>query len=271
VQELHAEKVNNYAFTRFQCELLHEEHSEFQHIKVFNSKHYGNMLVLDDLCQTTANDAFIYHETVVDVPYCALKEPARRILIIGGGDGAALQYALRHKSVEEAVMVEIDDAVVRVSKQYLPFAGAFDDPRAKLVIADGAAFVKDPAQKGRYDIAIVDSSDIHTPAAVLYTEEFYADLRDCLTPQGIIIHQTNLPDAHSPMALQVSYNAVRKLYPFTTIGWLPVLSYGGFISFVVGSYYDVTKPRREVHGKWYSPKMHEAFFAVPNYWHDYVK
>ncbi|GAB4151398.1 MAG: polyamine aminopropyltransferase [Planctomycetota bacterium] len=271
MNELHSEKINNATYARFQCELVHEERSEFQHIKIYRSSHYGNMLVLDGLCQTTANDAFIYHETVVNVPYCALKEPAKRILIIGGGDGAALEYALRHESVEEAVMVEIDDAVVRVSKKYLPFGQAFDDPRAKLVIADGAKFVKDASQKGLYDIAIVDSSDIHTPAAVLYTEEFYSDLRDCLTPQGIIIHQTNLPDAHSPVALQVSYAAVKKLYPFVTIGWLPVLSYGGLISFVVGSFYDVTKPRREIFGKWYTPAMHQGFFAVPNYWNDYLK
>src|SRR3546814_2669785 len=91
---------------------------------------FGRVLALDGVIQTTERDEFFYHEMLVHVPVLA-HGAVRRMLIIGGGDGGALEEALKHRSIERVTMVEIDASVVEVSKEYLrPICGdAFEDPR----------------------------------------------------------------------------------------------------------------------------------------------
>jgi len=118
---------------------------------------------------------------------------ARRILIVGGGDGGVAREVLRHAAVERLVQVEIDAGVVEFSKQFLPdvSAGAFDDPRFELVIADGARFVAETGD--RFDVIIVDSTDPIGPGAVLFSAEFYAACHQALTPGGVLVTQNGVP------------------------------------------------------------------------------
>ena len=139
-------------------EMLYDSETDHQRLKVFENGTFGRVLTLDDVVQTTEGDNFIYHEMMTHVPILA-HGAARRVLIIGGGDGGMAREVLRHDSVAHVTMVEIDAGVVDFSKQYLPMlsAGAFDDPRLELVIADGAGFIRQTA--GGYDVIIVDSTD----------------------------------------------------------------------------------------------------------------
>ena len=138
------------------------------------------MLTLDDVVQTTEGDNFIYHEMMTHVPILA-HGAARRVLIIGGGDGGMAREVLRHDGVTHVTMVEIDAGVVDFSRQYLPMLsqGAFDDPRLELVIADGAEFIR--RTKGGYDVIIVDSTDPIGPGEVLFTDTFYGHAKRALT------------------------------------------------------------------------------------------
>ena len=154
--------------------VLFSEKTEFQDMVIFENPKFGRVLVLDGVIQTTEKDEFIYHEMMVHTPLLA-NGAAKRVLIIGGGDGGCLREALRHPGVEKVTMVEIDPTVVDLSREYLPMHsdGAFDDPRTDLVIADGLKYVAESAEK--FDVIIVDSTDPIGPGEVLFTDAFYRD------------------------------------------------------------------------------------------------
>jgi spermidine synthase len=173
-------------------ELLYDSKTEHQRLKVFQNGTFGRILTLDDVVQTTEGDNFIYHEMLTHVPILA-HGSAKRVLIVGGGDGGMARAALDHASVEHVTMVEIDAGVVEFSKEYLPMLsrGAFDDPRLELVIADGAEFMK--TTKGGYDVIIIDSTDPIGPGEVLFTDHFYGHAKRALTPGGILSPRTACP------------------------------------------------------------------------------
>ncbi len=118
---------------------------------------------------------------------------ARRVLIIGGGDGGMLREVAKHKSVERITMVEIDGTVVDMCKEFLPnhSQGAFDDPRLNLVIDDGMRFVATTEE--RFDVIISDSTDPIGPGEVLFSENFYQACRRCLNEGGILVTQNGTP------------------------------------------------------------------------------
>ncbi|HAE04091.1 MAG TPA: polyamine aminopropyltransferase, partial [Rhodospirillaceae bacterium] len=136
-------------------------------------------------------DEFVYHEMMAHVPILA-HGAARAVLIIGGGDGGMAREVLKHSNTL-VTMVEIDGAVVDFCQEHLPnhSAGAFDNPRLDLIIADGAQFVKETER--RFDVILVDSTDPIGPGAVLFTAEFYADCKRCLTPGGVVVTQNGVP------------------------------------------------------------------------------
>ncbi|MEQ8611829.1 MAG: polyamine aminopropyltransferase, partial [Parvibaculum sp.] len=168
--------------------VLYEEETGQQHLVIFENGLFGRMMALDGITQVTERDEFIYHEMMTHVPILA-HGAAKRVLIIGGGDGGILREVIRHRSVEHVTMVEIDPAVTDFCKKQLPqiSAGAFDDPRLNLVFADGAKFVEDTDDS--YDVIIVDSTDPIGPGEVLFREEFYRAAQARLTPGGVIVTQ----------------------------------------------------------------------------------
>ena len=144
--------------------------SAFQDIVVFESETHGRVMLLDGVVQITEGDEFVYQEMITHVPILA-HGAAKRVLIIGAGDGGVLKRVLQHRGVEKAVMVEIDGEVVRLSKEFLPTIGgnAWDDPRAEVIIGDGIDYVRvAPAES--FDVIIVDSTDPIGVGEVLFTE-----------------------------------------------------------------------------------------------------
>lgn len=170
-------------------EVIYEEETEHQHLVIFENVKFGRVMSLDGITQVTEKDEFVYHEMMSHVPILAHGN-AKKVLIIGGGDGGVLREVLRHKTVEKCTMVEIDRSVVDMCVEYLPMisAGAFDDPRTDLVIADGAKFVAETDE--RYDVVIVDSTDPVGPGAILFSEEFYKNAKRCMAGGGIIVTQS---------------------------------------------------------------------------------
>ncbi|MDR3478416.1 MAG: polyamine aminopropyltransferase [Gammaproteobacteria bacterium] len=174
---------------RFEIEnILFENQTAHQHLVIFENKQFGRVMALDGVIQTTTRDEFIYHEMMVHVPVLA-HGFAKRVLIIGGGDGGILREVLKHNTIEHVTMVEIDAAVVEMSQQYLPSIsdGAFADPRLNLVIADGMDFVRKCKEK--FDIIITDSTDPIGPGEILFTDDFYSHAKRCLSANGIISSQ----------------------------------------------------------------------------------
>jgi len=199
-------------------EVLHREKTALQDLVIFRNPTFGRVMALDGIVQTTEGDEFIYHEMLAHVPILAVRAAKRagakgrvgKVLIVGGGDGGCLREVLKHPKLV-CTMVEIDPGVIELSRKHLPnhHAGAFDNARAKIVIADGAKFVKDTPE--RYDVIIIDSTDPVGPGAVLFTEEFYADCKRCLAPGGVLVTQNGVPYLQGP-ELVSSVRAFRKLF-----------------------------------------------------------
>ncbi len=256
----------------FDGELLYTERSSFQKVDVYEHPYFGRVLTLDDLVQTTEQDEFCYHEMLVH-PALSSREVTGRVLIIGGGDGGTLRHALMH-GVNEAVMCEIDEAVVRVSREYLPaLAGlAFDDARTKLVIDDGAAFVA--RCKDAFDAIIVDSTDPIGAATVLISPEFYEACSKALKPDGVIVAQTGTP-YYQPDEFRRAIANMSMVFETVEpyIGFVP--SYPGTVwSYTAGtngvpvslSSPEEIRSRLEARGistRYYTPELHDSAFATP--------
>ncbi len=257
--------------------ILHSEKTDHQDLVIFENPDFGRVLMLDGVVQTTEGDEYIYHEMLAHPPILAQMASAgrcERILIIGGGDGGCLREVLRHPNVA-ATLVEIDAGVVDLCRRYLPAhsAGAFDSHRANMLIADGAKYVAETAE--RYDVIIVDSTDPVGPGAVLFAGEFYADCKRCLTPGGVLITQNGVPFLQGG-ELTSSYRHFAKLFQDATFYLMPVPTYnGGFMALgwatdnsalrkmsvdQISSAYDAA----ELDTRYFNPEIFAAAFALPN-------
>ena len=170
--------------------MLHTGKTAFQSIVIADSYNYGRLLFLDGAVQSSAEDEALYHEMLVQ-PAMLLHANPRDVLIIGGGEGATLREVLAHNVVRSATMVDIDGEAVELCREFLPtwHRGAFEDPRTRLVHADGRAFVE--ASDDLFDVVIIDVVDMleNGPALRLYTRQFYEALRRRLRPGGIVMVQ----------------------------------------------------------------------------------
>jgi spermidine synthase len=253
-------------------ELLFRNRTALQDLVVFESFDWGRVLALDGVVQTTTGDEFCYHEMIVHVPIMA-HGTAREVLVIGGGDGGCLREALKHPGVERVTQVEIDPGVIELCRKWLPSIseGAFDHPKARVVIADGAGFAAESAE--RFDVVVVDSTDPQGPGAVLFTEAFYRDVRHLLRPGGIMATQCGNPSIR-PDEL-VDTQAAQRAAGFALVDYyLPVVPtyIGGAMA--LGFATDEPAKRRiaaeELRARgvpaglrYYTPEVHVAAFAHP--------
>lgn len=265
---------DHYAQSLRVDEMLYDSKTDHQRLKVFQNGTFGRILTLDDVVQTTEGDNFIYHEMLTHVPILA-HGAAKRVLIIGGGDGGMARAALDHASVEHVTMVEIDAGVVAFSKEYLPMLsrGAFDDPRLELVIADGADFMRDT--DGGYDVIIIDSTDPIGPGEVLFTDHFYGHAKRALAPGGILVTQNGVPFMQGD-ELTGTLRAFQSLFSDATCYLATVPTYaGGPMAFGWGTDSDARhvsvetlKDRFAAAGLdtgYYTPDVHKGAFALPPY------
>src|SRR5208337_2940784 len=122
------------------------------------NENYGRMLMIDSIVQLSTRDEFIYHEMMSHVALFSVENPIS-VLIIGGGDGGIMREVLRHGSVKSVTLCELDETVINISKKYMPSVagGAFEDPRAKVEIMDGAKFMAET--QSTFDAILIDSTD----------------------------------------------------------------------------------------------------------------
>jgi len=168
-------------------QVLHHEKSKYQDVLVFESSDYGNVLVLDNVIQCTERDEFSYQEMITHLAMNSHPDP-KKVLVIGGGDGGVLREVVKHASVEEAVLCDIDEAVIRLSKKYLPgMSVSYQHPKVKTHIGDGFEFLK--SKQNEFDVIITDSSDPEGPAESLFQKPYFELLRDALRDGGVITTQ----------------------------------------------------------------------------------
>jgi len=249
---------------------LYSEKSKFQQIELYQTRHHGKMLVLDGIIQLTEFDEFTYQEMMAHLPLFSHPDP-KNILVIGGGDGGVLREIGRHTQVETIDFCEIDEDVIAVSKEFLPsLACGYDDPRVKVHIGDGHAFVKNKINA--YDVIIVDSSDPIGPGEALFKKSFYEGLKNALKPGGIIATQGESIFMHQDWVVTLA-GITRELFLVQAYANICVPTYpGGNIGICMGSLGpELIRPARQISQilqdqlKYYTPQIHKAAFVLPHF------
>ena len=257
--------------------MLARKKSAFQDIAVFENVDLGRVLMLDGVVQITERDEFVYQEMLTHVPLLEHGD-AKRVLIIGAGDGGVLRRVLEHGTVEKAVMVEIDGDVIELSKKFLPaIAGdAWTNPRAEVIVGDGIEYVTNAAD-GSFDVIIVDSTDPIGVGEVLFTDSFYQHCARILTANGIIVNQCGVPFMQADELRDTSARRA-QFFDHVSAYVAAVPTYvGGFMTLGVAAKgsvpgqqpVDVIRARAEKAGiretRYWTPEMHVASFTLPPY------
>ena len=255
---------------------LVDRESDFQHIQVFDSVANGRVLVLDGILQLTDRDESAYSEMLVHPP--AFEHGAvKRVLIVGGGDGAVAQEVLKHPGVERVDLVDIDAQVVEVAKEFFAHVhkGAFDDDRLTFHPEDAFEFLgSTPA--GTYDLAIADRPDPVGPAQSLFANDFYSRLQRALASRGVGVFQTGCPFYQGDELTQ-THKLLQGVFQNAGVYVTVVPTYtGGFMALTWGANGldlgagDPAAVRRAVSASdlstdYYNADMHAAAFALPEW------
>lgn len=254
-------------------EQLLSKKSPFQQIDVFDSDEFGRFFTLDGLMMVTEKDEFIYHDMIVHVPMATNPE-IKRVLVIGGGDGGTVRELTRYKTIEKIDMVDIDEMVVNVCKQYLKQTSRkLDDPRVTLYFEDGLKFVR--RFENEYDLIIVDSTDPFGPGEGLFTKEFYGNCFKALTEDGILVNQHENPYYETFLgAMQRAHRRIKELFPVCRVyqAFIPTYPSGhwlfGFASKKFDPIKDLNAEKWNALGldtKYYNTELHTGSFMLPNY------
>ncbi|CAD6995464.1 spermidine synthase [Ceratitis capitata] len=255
-------------------QVVHEEKSKYQDIKVIETATFGTCLILDGIIQCTTRDEFSYQEMISFISLNSHPNP-RKVLIVGGGDGGVAREVAKHPLVEEVHQVEIDERVVELSKKFLPnMATGFQNPKVKLTIGDGFAYMKKHVNE--FDVIITDSSDPVGPAQTLFEESYYGLMKNALRPGGIVGSQGGSYWVDCDY-LKKTMDGCRKHFPTVSYAHTNTPSYPcGHIGFVIGSL-DKNKNFKtpltnfseaelnDMNLKYYSRDMHSAAFALPRW------
>jgi spermidine synthase len=248
--------------------ILADERSEFQHIQILETEFFGTAMILDGIIQFTERDNMGYHEMIVHVPMLAVGEP-KRVLIVGGGDGGSLQQVLRYPSVTEAIVCELDQRVVDLSRQHFAasFGDPWADPRARLIVRDAFAYLEE--NPGKFDVIVSDTTDPIGMAERLFSDEFYKLMVRALVPDGAAAAQCEQPffDTELIKTIYQSAKALTKnpAYYYASIPTYP----GGGIGFMYISDTPWTNglktPYPPGRNNYINPEVHQAAFALPEF------
>ena len=256
--------------------ILLDTHTDYQHVLIFENDHFGRVLMLDGIYQLTTADEFIYHEMMAHVPLMAHPQP-RSVLVIGGGDGGVLREVLRHPSVEQATLCEIDPDVIDACRTYFPEinAGSYDDDRTTLQIADASKFLAETDQ--RFDAIIIDTSEPVGPNEVIFQENLISDCARVLEDGGVMVIQTGISFVSQEHISRTSA-LLKAQFAHSTVFSATVPTYaGGAITMgfatedpsLIAVSEQTLAQRMAERGisetGYYTPGMHKAAFVLPPY------
>lgn len=253
--------------------IIHHEKSKYQDVLIFESTDYGTVLVLDNVIQCTERDEFAYQEMITHLAMNSHPNP-KKVLVIGGGDGGVLREVIKHDCVEEAVLCDIDEAVIRLSKKYLPgMAISYKHPKVKVHIGDGFKFLDD--YKNEFDVIITDSSDPDGPAQTLFQKPYFKLLEGALREGGVISTQAENQWLHLPLITQIKKDC-KEVFPVAEFAFTTIPTYpSGQIGFMIctkDASRNVKVPLRSFTAeqeesllRYYNSDVHSASFVLPTF------
>ncbi|QIB27749.1 polyamine aminopropyltransferase [Caloranaerobacter azorensis] len=268
------EEHTDYAKFSFKVKKhLYSEKSPFQQVDFIDTYEFGKVLLLDGLVMVTEKDEFIYHDMITHVAMATNPE-IKRVLVIGGGDGGTVRELTRYNTIEKIDMVEIDELVVKASREFLPLTSSkLDDERVTLYFEDGIKFVED--KENEYDLMIVDSTDPIGPGEGLFTTEFYKNCYKALSDKGILVNQNESPYyERDAKAMLRATGKLKKIFPIVEVYQFHMPTYPsghwlfGFASKSLHPIKDF-KPEEwkkfNLKTKYYNTEIHVGAFALPTY------
>ncbi|HHF52855.1 MAG TPA: polyamine aminopropyltransferase [candidate division WOR-3 bacterium] len=256
--------------------IIYRGRSKFQNIDILDLEAFGKTLFLDGKIQSAEIDEYIYHEALVH-PAMLLHPEPKKVLILGGGEGATLREILKHP-VEEVYMVDIDGELVEACRKYMPEwpNGAFEDKRTRLIIDDARNFVFETDKK--FDVVISDLTEPleEGPSKLLFTEEFYRKVKEILSHQGIIAVQSGSADPLYGFFFNSVYKTLKQIFPEVKQYLTFVFSFQMLWGFTLASkdleinfenketFYNRIKSRK-IQLEYIDPEILPSLFVLPKY------
>lgn len=271
------DKDENIALSlRASGEVLYDQTSPYQRIRIYDSYGFGKTLTIDNMVMCTEKDEKNYHE-MISHPAIFAHGDVRNVLVIGGGDGGTIREVLKHDTVEKVTMIEIDEKVVEASKKFLPqLSQAFDNKKLDLQIGDGIKYV-DQTKDEVFDLILIDGSDPVGPARGLFSEKFYESCKRILKKNGILVTQGESPIFNNAVFIELN-SCLKKVFGSKRVKvylfHIPTYP-SGIWSFQMASKdsvdpgkindMDVAKFVRQNKLVYYNENIHRASFVLPNY------
>lgn len=269
------ERLTPTAGVYFDGESVERIQTPFQLLEVYETKDLGRIFRLDGFNMTSERDEFFYHENLVHPAAIAHPHP-RRALVIGGGDGGSSEELLKHSTLEVVHMAELDPVVIEVSKSRFAkvHRGAFDDPRLKVTVGDGLAYLRETDV--RYDLVSMDLTDPVGPSVELYSPATFALAKRAMTPDGALTLHIGSPFYH-PDRVRQTLDNLRQVFGKVTAYFAYIPLYGSMWGFACASESldprtlppDEAEKRLAARGvkdlQYYNGEVHRALFALPNY------
>ena len=267
-----------YAQSMELTQVVAEEKSRYQQIKIFDTVANGRVMVLDDIVQITTRDESAYAEMLTHLPLLE-HGSATSVMIVGGGDLSIADEALKHRSVKEVVLVDIDDRVVELCREHFGAinAKAFKDKRLKIEIADAFEYLGRPEAKGRFDLIVADRPDPVGPGKALFGDTFYERVRHALKRKGFATFQTGVP-FYQPWEITEALEELAHYFPQSGLYLTVVPSYiGGFMALSwagttarLGTREGIARARSRfkranLKTDYYNSEIHAAAFAFPEW------
>src|SRR5437868_12979240 len=269
-----------YAQSMEVTKVLADEKSQFQHIRIFDTVANGRVMTLDDIVQITSRDESAYADMLTHLPMLEHGK-VERVMIVGGGDLSIADEALKHKSVKEVVLVDIDGRVVELCREHFAEinAKAFKDRRLKIEIADAFEYLGQPKSKARFDLIVADRPDPIGPGKALFGETFYDRVRTALKPGGFATFQTGVP-FYQPWEITDALKELAEFFPQSGLYLTVVPTYvGGFMALSwagngrnakLGTRAGIRRARTrftsaKLKTDYYNPDIHAAAFALPEW------
>ena len=269
------ERLNDASGVWFEGTLIERRQTAFQLLEVYETPELGRIFRLDGCNMTSERDEFFYHENLVHPAAVAHPDP-RRALVIGGGDGGSSEELLKHATLERVHMAELDPDVVEVARAQFAqvHRGAFDDPRFRLTVGDGLAYLRQTG--ARYDLVSMDLTDPVGPSAELYSPDTLRLVKRAMAPASALTLHMGSPFSHAPRVRQTLAN-LREAFAIVAPYFVYIPLYGSIWGFACAS--DTIDPRalapadvervlaeRGVGAlQYYNGDVHRALFALPNY------
>jgi len=256
--------------------IITNQKSRFQNILIFDSKYFGRILTLDKVIQITEFDHFYYSEMLSHIPIITHGK-VERVLIIGGGDGAIAHEVLKHTSIKEVFICEIDEDVINLSAKYLKKInfGSLKNPKVKIIIEDASKFIKKNNFKNYFDLIIADRPDPIGPGKNLFKIKFYKDIKNVLSNNGIAVFQNGVP-FFQKKELKDTMKHLKSTFNYSGVYLTVVPTYiGGYMALTWSSNaIDISeqvnldkysKVINKLNTQYYTKEIHHTSFILPQW------